>query len=159
MIRRGIAILAVALAACQPRPKPENPLKPDRTEEEGRPIDPTEWSHTWEDLVKHTQISTEGKATQPSASKDGKFFVYATTETAPKPQICMRATNGVAPTQLTTNNGTNLFPRVSPDGRRFAYASDISGNFDLYVARIDAPASVIQVTTSLQDDIAPSWSG
>ena len=111
----------------------------------------------WHDLIRHTNLIGGGRASHPSPSRDGSYFLYATSEFGPHPQIARRDTNGVAATQLTQNSGDNLFPRISPDGTRFAYASNKDGNFDIYVARIDAPLNVTQVTFEEGDDVAPSW--
>lgn len=112
----------------------------------------------WRDLIRHTALQAPGRATHPAPSPDGKFFLYATTEFGPHPQIARRESNGAAATQLTDNRGANLFPSVSPDGKRFAYASNKEGNFDLYVGRLDAPFNVTQVTFDPEDDVAPAWS-
>ncbi len=156
MQRRTIAILVLTLAACQSRSS-ESP-KDKKLPEEGDRVPESYLSHSWEALIQHTRILKSGQATQPSASREGKFFVYSSTETGSKSQVFLRATEGIAPTQLTTNRGQNLFPRVSPDGKRVAFSSDIAGNFDIYVARVDSPALWLQVTTGPQDDVAPSWS-
>lgn len=125
--------------------------------DEGSDIDPIVMTPMYEQLVRHTDLN-HGHASHPSASKDGSFFVYSSTETSAKPQIFLRMTDGVAPTQLTNNNGSNLYPRVSPDGKRVAFASDVAGNWDIYVIHTGAPAMWTQVTQSKNDDIAPSWS-
>ncbi|MBI2900986.1 MAG: PD40 domain-containing protein [Planctomycetes bacterium] len=156
MSRRAAALFLLALAACQPYQGP--PQKGGEPPDGGNRIEPDFVDQTWAELMQHTQIGVPGRATHPCASRDGKFIVYSSTETGPRSQIFIRATGGVAPTQVTTNNGQNLFPRFSPDGKRIAFASDVAGNFDIYVVLKDAPANWMQVTTSAQDDVAPSWS-
>lgn len=164
---RGIALLLL-LAGCMPgsRPVPQEPGPRTAAKPPGAAVDdlrdnaigPNAAEPPWRDLIRHTALPTPARATHPSPSPDGRFFLYATTEFGPRPQIARRETNGVAATQLTHNSGDNLFPRVSPDGGRFAYASNKDGSHEIYVARIDAPLSVTQVTFEPGDDVAPSWS-
>jgi TolB protein len=153
---KRFALLTVLLAACglpaEQKPEMAKPV------DEADPLDETVMTPMYEQLIQHTQIAREGRATHPSASRDGRFFVYASTETSAKPQIFVRLTDGVAPTQLTNNHGNNLYPRLSPDGKRVAFASDVSGNWDIYVIHTGAPSMWTQITQSRNDDIAPSWS-
>lgn len=143
-----LALLASCAAPVEPSPDSNEPgTIPDGT-----------MTQMYDQLTQHTQLASSGHASHPSASKDGRFFVYASTETTSKPQIFLRLTEGVAPTQLTSNNSNNLYPRLSPDGKRVAFASDIAGNWDIYVINLAAPAMWTQVTQSKNDDIAPSWS-
>ena len=59
--------------------------------------------------------------------------------------------------QLTFEPGLETDPSWSPDGRFVAYASDQSGNFDIWVRSIGEGNSV-QVTSSPAHDWQPSWS-
>lgn len=160
MKRFVLSILIIGLSACKgaPEPKTETPPKSNIDDPIQDAVSPTVMMPAWEEMIQHTRISAPGRAMQPSPSRDGKKFVYSSTETTANPQIFLRATDGVTPTRLTNNNATNLFPRLSPDGSRAAFASDISGNWDVYILRVDAPATWMQVTSSPCDDIAPSWS-
>jgi Tol biopolymer transport system component len=59
--------------------------------------------------------------------------------------------------ELTFEPGLETDPSWSPDGRFVAYASDQSGNFDIWVRSIGEGNSV-QVTSSPAHDWQPSWS-
>jgi Tol biopolymer transport system component len=164
---RGLALAACLAVGCteyeapdRPGAAPKTPRPPDWSVDDLRDnaIGTNAAEPPWHDLIRHTSVSGGNRATHPSPSRDGTFFLYATTEFGPHPQIARRETTGVAPTQLTQNNGDNFYPRISPDGGRFAYASNKDGNFDIFVARIDSPLSVTQVTFEEGDDIAPAWS-
>jgi Tol biopolymer transport system component len=59
--------------------------------------------------------------------------------------------------QLTFDPGLESDPSWSPDGRFIAYASDQSGNFDIWVRSVGEGNS-IQVTSSQSHDWQPNWS-
>lgn len=122
------------------------------------PLGPNAAEPPWWDLIRHTNLPGPERATHPGPSRDGRLLAYATTEFGPRPQIAVRETMGAAATQITHNQGDNLFPRISPDGKLIAYCSNRDGNWDLFVARLNAPASVTQVTFDEDEDVAPSWS-
>ena len=60
-------------------------------------------------------------------------------------------------TRLTFDPGLQSDPTFSPDGRMFAYSSDRSGNFDIWVQQIGG-GDAVQVTKSPAHDWQPDWS-
>lgn len=54
-------------------------------------------------------------------------------------------------TQLTSQNGEELFPNLSPDGKSFIYASRENGNWDIYLKRI-GEATVTNLTKDSPTD-------
>src|SRR5262249_28432303 len=60
-------------------------------------------------------------------------------------------------TQLTNDPANDVMPRISPDGGRIAFASNRSGNWDIYVMPITG-GRAIQLTNGAADDLHPSWS-
>jgi eukaryotic-like serine/threonine-protein kinase len=60
-------------------------------------------------------------------------------------------------TRLTFGEGLQLDPTFSPDGRFIAYASDRSGNFDIWVQPV-TEGEPVQVTRSPAHDMQPAWS-
>jgi serine/threonine protein kinase/Tol biopolymer transport system component len=60
-------------------------------------------------------------------------------------------------TRLTFGPGLQTDPTFSPDGRFIAYASDRSGNFDIWVQPIGG-GDAVQVTRSSEHDTQPAWS-
>jgi Tol biopolymer transport system component/DNA-binding winged helix-turn-helix (wHTH) protein len=66
----------------------------------------------------------------------------------PKPRVL---------TRLTFDPGLQMQPTWSPDGRFIAYASDKSGNFDIWVQPV-AGGDAVQVTKDPAHDWEPDWS-
>ena len=64
--------------------------------------------------------------------------------------------NGANVSQLT-DGGTNLEPAWSPDGRLIAFASDRTGNRDLFVMASDGTYEVALTTLPGSFDERPDW--
>ncbi len=60
-------------------------------------------------------------------------------------------------TRLTFDPGLQTDVVWSPDGRSIAYASDKTGNFDIWVQKIDS-GEAVRLTRSLANDTQPAWS-
>ena len=110
------------------------------------------------DLRRHTPNMRNASISQVSVSKDGKVLLYVKSELGGTSQIFMKNADSVAAQQLTGNRYTNYYPRLSPNGKYVAFASNRNGNWDVFIIRADAPSTLIQVTRGHTDDIAPSWS-
>jgi serine/threonine protein kinase len=61
-----------------------------------------------------------------------------------------------SPVRLTIEAGSASYPTISADGKLIAFASDRSGNFDIYVQQIGGK-NPIRVTDSPFDEIEPSF--
>jgi TolB protein len=61
------------------------------------------------------------------------------------------------PKQMTEGNQRDRDPMISPDGDSFAFASDRTGNFDIWVYSYTDQA-FRQITRSEKDDRYPNWS-
>ncbi len=157
----GITLLLL-LSACGliPLRGPDKvpPPKMDPGELKDNAIGPESAEPIWHDIIRHTMVQSPDRASHPGPSPDGRLFAYVSTEFGPHPQVVVRDTCGVAPSQITNNSGDNLFPRISPDGKFVAWSSNKDGNWDVYVTRIATPAAISQVTFEPGDDVAPSWS-
>ena len=60
-------------------------------------------------------------------------------------------------TPLTTDAGFEGEPTFSPDGTLIAYVSDRTGNFDIFLKRVDGGPD-LQLTTDPADDVQPAFS-
>lgn len=66
---------------------------------------------------------------------------------------------------MLNSDGTNLHytgiqgfqPKFSPEGRRLAYASNVSGGWEIYICAVDG-GSIRRLTDNTSDDFAPGWS-
>jgi TolB protein len=65
--------------------------------------------------------------------------------------------DGSEATQLTFDSWDNYLPDWSPDGNRIAFASNRSGNWDIFTMDPDG-SSVQQLTDDEDSDIEPVWS-
>ena len=61
-------------------------------------------------------------------------------------------------TQLTYTAGQELFTSLSPDGRTIVYASDATGNFDIYSQRVGGQNPLNVTKDSPADDTHPAFS-
>jgi Tol biopolymer transport system component len=59
--------------------------------------------------------------------------------------------------RLTFDAGLQTDVTFSPDGRFIAYASDRSGNFDIWVQPVEG-GDPVQITKDLAQDVQPAWS-
>ncbi len=60
--------------------------------------------------------------------------------------------------RLTSLSSIEAYPTVSADTRYVAFASNQSGNFELYMVDRYAPAAMTQLTYNTADDLRPVWS-
>jgi Tol biopolymer transport system component/DNA-binding winged helix-turn-helix (wHTH) protein len=64
----------------------------------------------------------------------------------------------VVPVQLTTATDLALFPSFSPDGSAFAYSSDRTGSFEIYVQQLSSGGVDIALTANGMQNLQPAWS-
>lgn len=64
----------------------------------------------------------------------------------------------VATVQLTNSGGLDISPSFSPDGSAFAYSSDISGRFEIYVRSLTGGGRDIALTGDGRQNLQPAWS-
>lgn len=69
-----------------------------------------------------------------------------------------RAIGPLKSVQVTTSAGLDLFPALSPDGKRLIYASDRGGDFELYVRSTEPGGNDVAVTADGQQNFQPAWS-
>ncbi len=63
-----------------------------------------------------------------------------------------------SPQKLTTTRGLELDPTFSPDGRKLAFSSDVSGSFELYVQELPPGDGIRQLTDDEGKKYEPAFS-
>ncbi len=86
---------------------------------------------------------------QPNASKDHIVFVHAD-------DIWVTNINGGDARRLTSAIGTEVNPKISPDGKWVAFTGQYDGNFDVYVVSIDG-GEPKRLTWHPGGDIVHGW--
>lgn len=107
-------------------------------------------------LERHT-VSHVGEDYDVDIDPLGQRMVFASTRHHLESDLYMKAIGGVAITQLTSDPASDIQPVFSPDGQRVAFASNRSGNWDIWVVSVSGGPPA-QVTRGIADEIHPSWS-
>lgn len=111
--------------------------------------------YAWGQLHYLTADVNEAYALQPSFTPDGSVVLAYAHGSTPS-DLGLLAVSGPG-AQLTSHPAEDRDPAVSPDGTRVAFASDRSGNLDVWVVSI-AGGEPVQLTTDTAGDRDPAWS-
>ncbi|MBI5865629.1 MAG: PD40 domain-containing protein [Planctomycetes bacterium] len=104
----------------------------------------------------HTFTSI-GRAFDPDISSDGQILAFASTAHCDHPDVYIKAVDGFAVTQITSDPADDIQPRFSPDGRQIVFCSNRTGNWDVWLVDRDG-GNLTQITHDAADEIAPTWS-
>jgi roadblock/LC7 domain-containing protein len=81
-------------------------------------------------------------------SRDGRFIIYRQDDPKTKSDVWVLPMTGSAEAKPVVRTEANeITGTFSPDGRWLAYASDVSGRYEIYVQRFPEGDSKRQVTT------------
>ena len=105
--------------------------------------------------IQHTWIG-EGADFDPNVDPTGERIVFASTRHSLRPDIYVKAVDGATVTQLTADPAADTNPVFSPDGTQIAFASDRSGNWDIWLLNLQ-DQRVSQLTHSPGTDLYPTW--
>jgi dipeptidyl aminopeptidase/acylaminoacyl peptidase len=96
-------------------------------------------------------------------SPDGSRVAF-TSRRDGNPEVYVTRSDGLGTaTRLTNNRATDEFPAFSPDGSELAFSSNRitddspTGDFEIYVIRLDAPGTPTPLTDNLVADSKPDW--
>lgn len=105
------------------------------------------------------QITTAsvGADFDPDISFDGSLMVFASTQHRTTSDLYLKRSDASVITQITNHPAEDVMPSISPDGNRIAFASDRSGNWDIFVMPA-AGGKAVQITTDPAHELHPSWS-
>jgi TolB protein len=117
--------------------------------------------NSFRDLRQHT-FGEERKEEMfsVSVSPDGEQIAFVKFRDGGKSgsDIFLKPVDARSQTQKTTHTGWDAFPEISPDGTKIAFASNRNGSWDIFVTNTGSGRAKRQVTTSSEDEIAPTWS-
>lgn len=107
-------------------------------------------------LQQHTFVD-EGYDADPAISPDGQWLLFASTRHSEHADLYLQHTDGLAVTQLTSDDADDAYPRFSRDGKQIAFASNRAGNWDIYVMEADG-SRLRQLTRSPAQELHPTFS-
>ncbi|HUN80517.1 MAG TPA: hypothetical protein VMV81_03315 [Phycisphaerae bacterium] len=107
-------------------------------------------------ILQHT-TSSEGADFDPAIDPAARQLAFSSTRHSRFSHIYTKSVDGSAITQLTDGRANEAQPAFSPDGRRIAFASDRSGNWDIWCMDVSG-RNIMQLTTSPMAELHPSWS-
>ena len=87
----------------------------------------------------------------PDINNDLIAFVYAG-------DIWTVSSSGGEARRLTSHEGLELFPKISPDGKWIAFSRESGGNTDIWIMEVASPTFAKPITLGPAIDTAPSWS-
>jgi TolB protein len=98
----------------------------------------------------------------PKWSPDDKYIVYTNVHCSSEcgriiQELWLADINGNYARQLLMTNSHCMQPVWSPDGKKITFASDKSGNFDIWSLSLD-DGNVEQLTTDPNLNVSPAWS-
>ena len=89
------------------------------------------------------------KGREPNLSSDGRYLAYHIQGGATQEDLWYSALEDKSePKQLLATPAREYHARISPDGNYIAYASDESGNFDVYITRFPGGEGKWQISTN-----------
>ncbi|WMW25410.1 DUF5050 domain-containing protein [Methanolobus sediminis] len=100
---------------------------------------------------KERLTDASGDESSPAWSPDGNTIVYSAMG-----DLFSIDVNAVRPVQLTSDTYSNIEPSYSPDGNSIIYASNIGGDYDLWITSTDG-SSHMKLTSDISDEKAPAW--
>ncbi|MBN1846272.1 MAG: TolB family protein [Sedimentisphaerales bacterium] len=107
-------------------------------------------------LVQHS-FCEEGGDYDPSVSADGKWIVFSSLRHCPNPDLYIKQAQGFTTTRLTSDPASEIQPSFSPQSDKVAYASNRTGDWDIWVIGVDG-SNPVRLTAGAGNDIHPSWS-
>ena len=105
--------------------------------------------------LSQVSFATEGSDFDPEIDPTGTSLVYASTQHATKADLYRKKIDGKTITRLTADPGEDVMPAISSDGKWIAFASDRSGNWDIWMMPFEGgPAT--QMTFDSDHELHPS---
>lgn len=107
-------------------------------------------------IQQHTTKS-DGVDFDPDVDATGQKLIFASTRHSKFSHLYMKPLTGTVLTQITDGPANDVQPMFGPDDRRIAFASDRSGQWDVWVIEANG-RNPIQITNNPAPELHPSWS-
>lgn len=117
---------------------------------------------TFRDLRQHSfSASRNVQSYNATTTPDGSRMTYVLEEITGgllSTNIYLKSPNSKARQQKTTQVSSDIYPVVSPDGTKIAFASDRNGSYDIFVMNLDSGRAKRQISFSEEHEVSPTWS-
>lgn len=100
--------------------------------------------------------ATTGEEKDAAWSPDSRSLLFVEKSAKGTSRVWRAVLDAAAPVALTDGSARDEMPAWSPDGRYLVFASNRSGDTDLYLARADG-TGIIQLTNAKGADWLPRW--
>lgn len=124
--RQGLIAALLALASCAPELSAPPPAV------EPAPIDPIPPGAPMH-RVTFGALDEKASDADPELSPDGAVLFFATTSQGDSYDIYRKAPDGTTMTRTIASAGQDRFPKIHPNGKSIAFASDAGGEWAIYV--------------------------
>ncbi len=106
-----------------------------------------------EETAQQHSFADVGADADPDVDRRGQWIVFCSTRHNLSGDLYLKRVGGVTITQLTNDPAGNVQPAFSPSGRQIAFASDRSGNWDIWMIDVDG-RNCVRITDAASHDIA-----
>jgi Tol biopolymer transport system component len=100
--------------------------------------------------------SLTGEQTSMSWSPDGRYLAFSSVCNESHSRIYIYDMDDQAVSQITPKDDYAGFPDWSPNGEKIAYASDQTGNVDIFIMTLET-GETFNLTNHPANDTEPSW--
>ncbi len=107
--------------------------------------------------LRQVSFADEGQCTDPCIDRQGTRLAFASNRHGATHDLYVRPIDGSASTRITNDAAEDVMPAFSPDGTTLAFASDRSGNYDIWMINIEGGAPV-RLTTDDAHEYHPAYS-
>ncbi|MCG8696496.1 MAG: hypothetical protein MI922_00465, partial [Bacteroidales bacterium] len=115
------------------------------------------WVSTLEGKEERIITRDKGLQHEPDWSTDNERIAYVSSHGYRTAELYVVDVDGKNKVRLTNNNARETLPVFSPDGSTLCYASDESGNYEIWTMHVGSKERK-QLTDSLSMDTRPYWS-
>ncbi len=108
--------------------------------------------------IQQISFANDGSDFDPQVSRDGLYLVYASTQHRPQADIYLQEIGSRVITRITDDPAGDVMPNLNAQGDRLAFASNRTGNWDIWVMPTTGNGRAIQITNDPAHELHPSFS-